>query len=215
MIKVELWFDFVCPHSYIAKRRFENAMNTINEHDQFMLEWKSFQLNPHVVTDMNKLYDDMIREKKKYTIDQVRHLNWIIEGQAQQTGIEFKLENLKTTNSLNAHRLFQYAKEKKQLNNLIDDIFSAHFVELRNIDDHEVLVELGSKNGLKPKEIKTMLKSERYKNAVVQEQQIANNIGILASPFFLIDRLFGISGVYTDEALIKKLKHALIGKEYE
>lgn len=215
MIKVELWFDFVCPHSYIAKRRFENAMNTVNEHDQFLLEWKSFQLNPHVVTDMNKPYDDMIREKKKYTIDQVRHLNWIIEGQAIQTGIELQLQNLKTTNSLNAHRLFQFAKEKKQLNNLIDDIFSAHFVELRNIDDHEVLVELGSKNGLKPKETRAMLKSERYKNAVVQEQQIANNIGIVASPFFLIDRLFGISGLYTDEALIKKLRHALIGKEYE
>src|SRR5690625_6574378 len=44
-MKVEIWSDFVSPLCYIAKRKFELALEKFEQHDYVKVEYKSFLLH--------------------------------------------------------------------------------------------------------------------------------------------------------------------------
>ncbi|WP_262497412.1 DsbA family protein [Mucilaginibacter auburnensis] len=50
-MKVQIWSDVMCPFCYIGKRRFEKALDWFENSKDIEVEWKSFQLNPHLKTD--------------------------------------------------------------------------------------------------------------------------------------------------------------------
>jgi predicted DsbA family dithiol-disulfide isomerase len=63
-MKVEIWSDVMCPFCYIGKRRFEDALAHFAHKDKVEIEWKSFQLNPGLVTDPEIKIDEYLAEKK-------------------------------------------------------------------------------------------------------------------------------------------------------
>lgn len=45
-MKVEIWSDIICPYCYIGKRNFTLALADFPYLDRFVVEWKSFPLDP-------------------------------------------------------------------------------------------------------------------------------------------------------------------------
>ena len=54
---VEVWSDIVCPFCYIGKRNYESAISQFTYAQDVVLEFRSFQLDPHFVQDHSKRHD--------------------------------------------------------------------------------------------------------------------------------------------------------------
>lgn len=78
------------------------------------------------------------------------------------------------TNTMDAHRMVQWAKatyhDSKLIENLADDLFYAYFTENKELADHKVLLEVAKKNDLDTEEVKKILDSNAYKDVVMQEE---------------------------------------------
>lgn len=53
-MKVEVRSDVVCPFCYIGKTNFDKALAEFSENQNIEFVWNSFQLYPHVKTDLDK-----------------------------------------------------------------------------------------------------------------------------------------------------------------
>jgi predicted DsbA family dithiol-disulfide isomerase len=47
-MKVEIYSDVACPWCYVAKRRFEHALNALEPDVHVEVEWRSFELMPQM-----------------------------------------------------------------------------------------------------------------------------------------------------------------------
>lgn len=210
-MKVEIWSDVMCPFCYIGKRRFENALKQFSEKEKVQVEWKSYQLNPDLVTESNKNLNEYLSETKGWTIDYVRKLNERIIAMAQQEGLTYNFNHVIVANSFDAHRLSHLAKKYNLQNELEEKLFSAYFTEGKNTGDKETLAQLGVEVGLDADEAKEILNGKNFTDEVRQDIYEAQQLGISGVPFFLFNNKYAISGAQETKTFIQALD--IIGKE--
>ena len=99
----------------------------------------------------------------------------------------------------------------KKGNELEELIFKAYFTEGKDVSEGEILVELGKNVGLDETEIRNMLASNQYKDAVQNDIIEAQQIGVRGVPFFVLDRKYAISGAQPNEVFKDTLEKAWEG----
>lgn len=205
-MKVEIWSDVMCPFCYIGKRRFEQAMEEFEKFNDIDIEWKSFQLNPDMETQPGKNVTEYLAEVKGWSIEKADQMNRHVTEMAAEAGLDFNFEDAVVANSFNAHRFTHFAKARNKGNEAEEALFKAYFTDGKNTDDIDTLAELGADIGLDKKEIRSMLESDKYANAVQQDILAARNMGIQGVPFFLFNRKYAISGAQESEVFTKALE---------
>ena len=205
-MEVKIWSDVRCPFCYIGKRKFEAALEKFPQRDQVKLVWKSFQLDPtlETSTDMNTV--DYFVKTKGVNAEQAKQMLGGATQMAKEVGIDFNLEKSVLANSFNAHRLIQMAKLKDIGDEMKEALFKAHFEDARNIDDIDVLVEIGASVGLDIKEVRKMVNSEEFTYEVKQDELEARDIGVQGVPFFVFGDKYAVSGAQPSEAFLQTLE---------
>ncbi len=193
-MKVEIWSDVMCPFCYIGKRRFESALQQFNAKDEVEIEWKSFQLNPDLETDPNITIDEYLADKKGWTIDHAQQMNAHVTQMAAEAGLTYHLDKAVVANSFKAHRFSHLAKKHGLSIEAEEALFKAYFTDSKNIDDNNVLIELGKQIGLDENEIRQTLESSAYAEDVQHDIDIAQYLGIQGVPFFVLNGKYAVSG---------------------
>jgi len=193
-MKVEIWSDVMCPFCYIGKRRFEEALKKSGHIDDIEVEWKSFQLNPDMVTDPDTNIDQYLANVKGFSLDHAKQLNAQVTQMAAEAGLTYNFDKAVVANSFNAHRFSHLAKQRGLGDAAEEVLFKAYFTEGRNIDDVDTLIELGKNIGLDANEVKTTLESGAYADEVKHDIAEAQQLGIRGVPFFVMNRKYGVSG---------------------
>lgn len=207
-MKIEIWSDVVCPFCYIGKRKLEKALEKFPHKNQVEIEWKSFQLNPEQKTDPSISTLEHLAKSKGWSMSQTREITANVVNMAAAEGLEFDFEKAVVANTKNAHRLIHFAKKSGKGNEMKERLLKAYFTEGRNVDDSETLISLGQEVGLSESEIKAMLESNQYEDAVNQDIYESRLIGVRGVPFFVLDRKFGISGAQPGEVFDQTLEKA-------
>src|SRR5699024_11297634 len=96
------------------------------------------------------------------------------------------------------------SKSKDVADKLTEALFKAHFTDGKNIDDNQVLIDLGVKVGLDKKEIEELLDFDAFAYEVRQDQMEARNIGVSGVTFFVMHKKFAVSGAQPTEVLDRK-----------
>jgi predicted DsbA family dithiol-disulfide isomerase len=138
-MKIEVWSDFVCPFCYIGKRRLEIALEKFEHKDEVELVFKSFELDPSAKKKSDANIHEIIAKKYGISVEQAKASNNQIVAQAKAIGLNYNFEDLIRTNSFDAHRIVYYAKTEGKMNELVERILKAYFVDSLNISDHKVL----------------------------------------------------------------------------
>jgi predicted DsbA family dithiol-disulfide isomerase len=193
-MKVEIWSDVMCPFCYIGKRRFEDALQHFEHKDEIEIEWKSFQLNPDMVTDPDINIDQYLAEIKGFTLDHAKQLNAHVTQMAAEAGLTYNFDKAIVANSFNAHRYSHLAKKHGLGIEAEEQLFKAYFTDGKNIDDKDTLIELGVALGLDATEVKQTLESNAYADEVKHDIAEARQLGIQGVPFFVLNNKYGISG---------------------
>ena len=207
-MKVEIWSDVMCPFCYIGKRRFEQALARFDHKDSIEVIWKSYQLNPDMVTDPGKNINQYLAEVKGWTEERAREMNNYVTEMAAGAGLTYHLDKAIVANSFDAHRLSHMARVKGVQDAAEEQIFAAYFTEGRNTADHETLADIAASAGLDRSEATSMLQSDAYATDVEQDIYEAQQIGVRGVPFFVIDRKYAISGAQESTTFLQALTKA-------
>jgi len=205
-MKIEVWSDFVCPFCYIGKRRLEEALASFPYRENVEVVFRSFELDPNAKKETPFNIHEMIAQKYGISVEEAKRANADIGKQAEALGLTFRFETMKPTNTFDAHRLAQYAKEKGKLDEVVERLFYAYFTESKRISDRNVLLELAEAAGLDRKEAEAVLDDGRYAEQVRHEEAIAAQLGVRGVPFFVLNQKYAISGAQPVEVFRQALE---------
>ena len=207
-MKVEIWSDVMCPFCYIGKRRFEEALAQFPNADKVEITWKSFQLNPEQVTDPSISIHQYLADIKGWQLDYAKQLNQQVSDMAQSVGLHYDFDRAVVANSFDAHRLVQLAKKHNLGDAAEEALFKAYFTEGKNIADNNTLIALGTSIGLDADELKQVLNTDAYADAVKHDIEEAQQLGIRGVPFFVMNDKYAVSGAQPTEVFLQTLEKA-------
>jgi len=207
-MKVQIWSDVMCPFCYIGKRRFEQALQQFDGKADIEVEWKSFQLNPHLKTDPSVNVTQYLADIKGWTIDHARQMNNHVTQMAAEVGLSYDLDKAVVANSFDAHRFAHLAKQNGKGEDAEEALFNAYFTEGKNIADHGTLGDLGESIGLDKTIVEQTLANNEFAAEVNADIQQAQQYGISGVPFFVLDNKYGISGAQAVPVFLQTLQKA-------
>ena len=210
-MKVEIWSDVMCPYCYIGKRKLEAAIDALDQKELIEVEWKSFQLNPGIQYQTGRDSYDYLAQLKGQSREWAVKVHDNLAGAARQLGLVYQFEKAKITNSFDAHRIIQLAKEFGMGDEMEERLFRAYFTEGELISDHATLIRLAVEEGLPEEEARKALDSKRYAEKVNNDIADARKLGISAVPFFAFDRKYAVIGAQDLEVFKQTIMKALEG----
>ncbi len=207
-MQVEIWSDVVCPWCYLGKRRFEQALAGFAHRDDVDVTYRSFELDPSAPADATVPTIQLLASKYGMTEEQAESAQQQMEQRAAGDGLTFRMENLRSGNTRDAHRLVQLAKVNGRQTELVEALHRAYFTEQESVFDHESLARIAVGAGLDRAEVDKVLATDQFSDEVTADEVTASSLGATGVPFFVIDRRYGVSGAQPAETIAHALEHA-------
>jgi predicted DsbA family dithiol-disulfide isomerase len=207
-MQVEIWSDVVCPWCYIGKRRFERALESFGHRDEVDVVYRSFELDPDTPAGTSTPTIQVLATKYRMSVQQAYDAQRQMEERAAADGLKFRMEELRSGNTRDAHRLLHLAKANGVQADLDERLHRAYFTEEKSIFDHDSLTEIAVSAGLDRDEVSRVLAGDEYLDAVMTDEAMAQALGANAVPLFVVDRRYGFSGAQTPEAIAQVLEQA-------
>lgn len=196
-IKLDIMSDPICPWCYIGKTLLERALEQEADHP-FLIEWHPFQLNPDMPAEgMDRA--EYLETKFGGKDNAVRVYSQIVEH-AEKANIKLNVGDIKRTpNTLDAHRLINWAKIEGKQNAIVDALFQAYFIDGRDIGDHDVLSDIADGVGMDASIIQRLLKSDADIDEIKQRDSMAREMGVNSVPTFIVGGRHAVPGAQQPE----------------
>ena len=207
-MRIEVWSDIACPFCYIGKRRLEGALARFPHRDEVRIEWRSFQLQPQLVTDPSRRLNEFLAQSKGLSLAQVAQMQAHVRAMGESEGIHFAMDRVVVANTFTAHRLLQFAQAEGAGDAMKDRLLEAYFTEGANVDDSDTLVALATDVGLAAERVAPLLASDAFADDVRRDLAEARQLRISGVPFFLFDRAYAIGGAQPPELFDQALARA-------
>lgn len=216
-MKIQVWSDYVCPFCYIGKRQLEEALKKSGYEQQVEVEYKSYLLDPSTPVDADEPIYGPLAAKYGTTIDKVKEMTQGVAARAEEVGLHYDFDIMKTANTKNAHRLAKWAATQGKGEEMNERLLKAHFLDGLAIGRVDVLAALAEEVGLNAEEAKEMLATDDYKEEMYADIEIARQLDVRGVPFFVVDNKYGIAGAQPqqlfDETIEKAAKEAGLQKK--
>ena len=205
-MKITIWSDFVCPFCFIGQANLDNALKKFEHKDEVRIEYKSFQLMPDAEYTPGETYAETFSKMKGVTAAQTEGMFAQVTETAEKAGVKINYETAKLTNTLDAHRVFQYAKEQGKGTEFFKALYDAHFTNGEVLNDEDTLARLSESLGLDGKAVRDIVNSDQYNQDVNVDISQASSLGIQGVPFFLVNDKYSISGAQPVELFQEALE---------
>ncbi|WP_210506007.1 DsbA family protein [Naasia sp. SYSU D00057] len=191
-VKVDIWSDIACPWCYIGKRKFEEGVRRFG--GDVEVEYHSFELSPDTPVDFEGSAADFLAGHKGLPKAQVEQMIDRVIGIAGSVGLDYDYEALQHTNTVKAHQLLHYAKERGRQAEMKERLLRAYFIEGRHVGRVEDLADLADELGFDRADVVRSLEADEHLGAVRGDQAQAAAYGINGVPFFVFEGKYGVSG---------------------
>ena len=207
---VDVWSDVVCPWCFIGKRRLEKGINEVkaaNPGLEIKVRHRAFQLQPDIEGVVST--KEHLAEKYNIDKDRVAEMQANVCSIADGEGLCYDLENTMSGNTMDAHRVLKWAESTGVAQELLEKMYSAYFEQSRPVFAHDDILAITDEAGLDRADVIAVLISDNFRDLVLQDQDVARQLGANGVPFFVIDMKYGISGAQPQEVFTKTLQTAL------
>ncbi len=205
-MEIDIIFDTVCPWCFIGKKRLEMAL-AARPHFEVKKTWKPFLLNPEMPADGIDRTAYLI--KKFGSEARINHMYGTLGEAGQSVEIDFAFERIhKTPNSVDSHRLLQFAARHGLSDAMVEALFVEFFLNGRDIGDIGVLVDIGARGGLDAGDLRAYLESGDGVLQIYDLNVEAHRLGINGVPAFSFNRKFLITGAQDPQVLARMLDAA-------
>lgn len=205
---VEIWSDIVCPWCAVGRARFVKALSTFEHRDEVEIRLRSFELDPNAPALRTGSMAEHLSKKYGMSVEEAQRSNDHLEEVAALDGVEIHFGKMQAGNTFDAHRLLHLAHDHGCQLELNEEFLHAVFRDGRAIGDVTVLAEIAASVGLDMSEVSDVLASDRYADAVRDDEMRASELDITGVPFFLIEGRYGIPGAQSVERFALALDKA-------
>jgi predicted DsbA family dithiol-disulfide isomerase len=148
------------------------------------IEWFAFELRPEPVS-----LPDYSTEARAHFL---RGWERGVKPMAERYGMEMNFPSVKAR-TRRAHAAALYARDRDRAEEMRVALFRAYFVDDRNLDDLDVLGEIGASVGLDASDLRASIERDDYTGDVIAQEQLAAQLGITAVPTIIIGEV-GVQG---------------------
>jgi predicted DsbA family dithiol-disulfide isomerase len=205
-MQVDIWSDIACPWCYIGKRRFEHALAEFEHAAEVEVSWHSFELDPGAPREREGDRAAALAAKYGLSVEQAHEMEQHVADTARGEGLAFRFDIARSGSTFDAHRIVHLALERDLQDAMKERLMSAQFTEGKLVGDPETLVALAVQVGLDEREVRETLASDRFAEAVREDERTAAQIGIRGVPTFVVARSLGVSGAQPPETLLELLR---------
>jgi predicted DsbA family dithiol-disulfide isomerase len=170
--------------------------------------WRSFELDPAAPVRSDLSMAEVLQRKYGMTEDQAAEANTKMTALAAGVGLEYHLDRVQRSNTLDAHRLIHLAATHGLADATKERLLSAYFTEGEAIGDRPTLVGLAVEVGLDANEVERMLASDDFTAEVRNDEARATALGAGGVPFFVFDERYGVAGAQPADVLLDVLEQA-------
>jgi len=210
-VEIDIWSDVACPWCAVGRAHLQQALDTFRSDPaapEVTVRWRSFELDPSAPKVREGDYVQRLADKYSMPRTQADAMVQQMQERGQALGIPFDFSDMHPGNTFDAHRLLHLAHEHGCQDALKDRLFRAYFGEGAAVGLPETLLPLAVEVGLDQAEVRDVLDSDRYADAVRADEATARQIGVTGVPFFVIDQRYGVSGAQPPEVLLQCLQEA-------
>lgn len=210
-MKITIWGDFACPFCYMEETLLEEVLKemTVDGKEEVEVELRAYQLDPNAPVIPTETMEQHFCKEHNVAPEQAREQMARITKMAARAGLEYNLAGVQVCNTLDAHRLMKLAYDTadfatvRKLNFLL---FHANFIDNRRLSDHTVLKEIAREAGLNPDEVDATLSTDKYAQAVYNDEKEAEESGLEYVPYMRFSDGRILQGVISKGAMRKALE---------
>lgn len=200
--------DVICPWCYIGKQRLRTALDMLDAAIALRVRWQPYELNPSMPP--GGLERSAYYTAKFGSEAGAASLIANVTANAHNDGLEMDYSRIaRVPNTIAAHRLIWYAERTHCQDAVVDGLFRAYFVEGRNIEDNDVLADIGIAAGIDPTAIATLLAGDEGFDVVRDAAKRAHRSGIQGVPAFIFNDRFLFSGAQSPETIALSIERAV------
>ena len=200
-MEIEIYSDVVCPWCYLGTARLQRALTTSDLHDDVVLRWRAFQLDPSAPAVGEPLLPWLA--PRFGGVDRARQVQAHVSALAEAEGLELDFERALIANTFDAHRLLWFADLPEAVMfgatadtqpELAEALYRAHFTDGLDVSSHEVLTGLAADVDLDPDRVGEFLATNEGTADVRGQLAHAYDLGINAAPTFIFAGKYAVSG---------------------
>jgi predicted DsbA family dithiol-disulfide isomerase len=171
-VRITVWSDYVCPFCYLEEPVLEQIREEYGE--RVDIHWRAFELRPEPVPTLDPDGEYL-------------HTTWgqSVYPMAERRGMTLRLPPVQPR-SRRALEAAEFAREQGRFEEMHHALFGAFFEEGRDLDELDVLLDVGGSAGLDPEGLRAALEQGRYTDAVLRDERLAQEIGIAGVPTMLV-----------------------------
>ncbi len=204
-LTIDIVSDVVCPWCYLGKAHLERALESFE--GDVIVRWHPYQLDP---TIPKAGFDRATYMAQKFpNADQLKAAHERLEQLGHKQNLAFNFQAIKRSpNTLDAHRVIQWAQEAGVQNQVVTALFKAYFEEGKDIGDRITLADIAEQAGLDRGLVERGFANDVDIDAILAEIDEAKRIGVTGVPFFILDRRLAVSGAQPPEMLLEAMRQA-------
>jgi predicted DsbA family dithiol-disulfide isomerase len=200
-MRIDVVFDTVCPWCFIGKHRLERAL-ALRPEVRAEIRWRPFLLNPEMPSD--GLDWQLHLERKFGSAYRIQRIHGAIAAAGEVEGIAFDFGAIsRIPNSVDSHRLIQWAADTGRQAALVEAIYGAYFVRGQDIGDPKVLRRLAIAAGLPGDEVERFLGSGQGISEVEGENARVHRLGVGGIPCYIFDGRYAVAGAQEPDMLAR------------
>ncbi len=206
-LKIDVFFDFICPWCLIGKRHLQNALDKFKQthpHIEPVINWRGVQLIPDVPiggVPFNAFY---LRRLGSQTAIRIRQAQ--VRGAANAVKLDINFESImRMPNTAKAHNMYLNVSRispSKFSERFLEGIFSAYFHHGEDIGETEVLKKIASYCGIQESVIEAVSNETFY-------PFISADTGGKGVPYFVFNGRLALAGAQHAEVLYSAMIESL------
>ena len=191
---------------YLGKRRLEAALAAFDGADDVEVRWTASSSTRTPPATYEGEHAERIARKYGRSREDTDAL---LEGKremAASEGLELRFDRVRSGNTFDGHRLLALAAEHGLQGETKERLMRAHHTDGEVISDPETLRRIGADVGLPEGAVEELFASDAHGEQVRVDEHTAQQLGIDAVPFFVIDRRLAVRGAADAEQLLQALR---------
>lgn len=190
---MKVWMDFTCPFCLIGLKRMKEALKD-SKLESFKLS--AFRLSPELKENVN--YMESLSKKYNVSMEKAMQMTMGPTNTLKGEGLDVDFSKIEELNTTKAHMLLKNFENDEKYLDLAYEIFTAYFVEAKNINDEKVLQEVLNKLDLNG-DVENILKDDTLLEKVLEDSKIAKSEGINLIPTIVLSSGEKIEGSQSTE----------------
>lgn len=201
-IKIDVVSDINCPWCYLGESRLQKAIAEAGDKYEFEVAFKPFELSPQAPQQGEPKKEYFIRNYGKDALARLDASSNQLTEMGKAEGAIFNFDKSDVVhNTFNGHRLIWLAGQYEVQLAVARALFEANFTKGENVNDPELLKEIGVANGIPAERLENFFASEEGKEEVKQMEHWAQRSGVNGVPAFIFNDQYLVTGAQPAQTL--------------